>query len=245
MKKMVVLIGSRRENGNTAAFVRAILDGLPKENYLIDYIFPQDFQISPCVGCGSCFSQIECVIKDELYLLQKKILDSDLFIVASPVYLHYMTADLKMILEKCSWWAHTLRLQGKPVVVLSTCNCNGQRKVIEALSEIITFMGGNVIATANGSQFPNQLNNETWLRSISQEINNRIQKYIELPPQSNDFLEEYFSNMKRCMIWRNDILKGKSFEDGELNYWKENGMLECKSFSDYMLSIGRNVNCYK
>ena len=70
-------------------------------------------------------------------------------------------------IDRCSWWVHTLRLQGKPIVVLSTCDCNGYRTVIEPLSEIMTFMGGNVIATANGSQIPNQLNNEQWLNSIS------------------------------------------------------------------------------
>lgn len=244
MKNIVALIGSRRKNGNTATFIRTILDGLTEEGYFIDYIFPQDFQISPCVGCGNCFSATECVIKDELPLLQKRILDSDLCIVASPVYVHYMTADLKRILDRCAWWVHTLRLQGKPVVVLSTCDSNGHRTVIEPLSEIMTFMGANVIATVNGSQVPNQLNNPTWLSSISEEIKRRIKKYIELPPQSNVFLEKNFNSMKQCMIWKNEILKGKKIENKELDYWRENGMLEYQSFSDYILSVSC-INCCK
>ena len=75
MKKIVALIGSRRKHGNTVSFIQAILRDLPKEEYSIEYIFPQDFQIHSCIGCGSCFSTIECTIKDELPLLQKKILE--------------------------------------------------------------------------------------------------------------------------------------------------------------------------
>lgn len=86
MKKIVALFGSRRKNGNTVSFVKAILGYLPKDECDIEYIFPQDFKISPCIGCGNCFEQIQCIAKDELYILQKKILDSDLLIVASPVY---------------------------------------------------------------------------------------------------------------------------------------------------------------
>lgn len=240
MKKIVALIGSRRKHGNTVSFIQAILRDLPKEDYSIEYIFPQDFQIHSCIGCGSCFSTIECTIKDELPLLQKKILDSDLCIVASPVYVHYMTADLKIILDRCSWWVHTLRLQGKPIVVLSTCDCNGYRTVIEPLSEIMTFMGGNVIATANGSQIPNQLNNEQWLNSISDKISKRIKKYIELPPQSNKFLENNFSCMKQCMIWKDELLKAQKVRNREVDYWKESGMLRCESFSDYLSFLDKD-----
>lgn len=212
MKKIIALVGSRRKDGNTVTFVRSILDNLPKDKFVIEYIFPQDFIISPCVGCGSCFNQIKCVVKDELSILQKKILDSDLFVVASPVYLHYMTADLKLILDKCSWWAHIFRLQGKPIVVLSTCDSNGQRKVIDALSQIMTYMGGNVIATANASQFPDQLNNKTWIESVSLEINRRIIKFSNLPPQSNIFLERYFVCLKRSMLLRDEILQKKNWK---------------------------------
>ena len=239
MKKIVALFVSRRKNGNTVSFVKAILGYLPKDECDIEYIFPQDFKISPCIGCGNCFEQIQCIAKDELYILQKKILDSDLLIVASPVYLHYMSADLKLILDKCSWWTHTLRLQGKPTVVLSTCDSNGHRTVIEPLSKIITYMGGNVIATSNASQYPERLNNNTWLNSVSIEISQRIIRYLYLPPQSNVFLEEYFLQLKKNMKLKSQFFDERKIENGEVNYWKNSGMLEYENFSDYLLDIAK------
>ena len=142
MKKIFVLIGSRQKDGNTAGFAKQITDRLDKEKFEVEYAYPQDFKIAPCIGCSKCFVRTECVSKDDLEILHNKILESDLFIIASPVYMHYFTADLKLIIDKSSWWAHTLRLQGKPIVVLSTCETNGHKTVIKPLSKIMTYMGG-------------------------------------------------------------------------------------------------------
>ena len=236
MKKIVVLNGSRRKKRNTTTFIKAILEKLPKEEFLIEYIFPQDFRISLCKGCGNCFEKANCIINDELSILQHKILESDLFVIASPVYLHYMTADLKVILDRCSWWTHTLRLQGKPVIVLSTCDSNGHKKVINALGEIMTYMGGNVIASVNASQYPNKLNDFIWVEAIAEKINERIFKYTSLPLESNDFLEAYFKVLRKNTIIKDKFLQENNMENEEINYWKKTGMIDFESFHEYLLS---------
>jgi Multimeric flavodoxin WrbA len=240
MNKIVVLIGSRQKNGNTVTFARSILETLPRENFKIEYIFPQDFEISPCIGCKSCFKKIKCTMRDELPMLQEKILVADVFVIASPVYLHNITADLQLILEKSSWWAHTLRLQGKPTVILSTCQSNGHRKVIEPLSKIMTCMGGNVIATANASELPNQLNNSAWVKTISLEISKRILKFSALPLQSNEFLEESFINLKKNMLFVNEKLQKMNLKNEEVEYWKNTGLIECNTYGEYLLLVEEN-----
>ena len=57
MKKIFVLIGSRNKNGNTSGFAKRITDKLDKEKFEVEYAYPQDFQIAPCIGCCKCFSQ--------------------------------------------------------------------------------------------------------------------------------------------------------------------------------------------
>lgn len=235
MKKILVLNGSRRRQGNTITFIKAILEKLPEEKFAIEYIFPQDFKISLCEGCAKCFEKAKCVISDELFILQNKIMECDLFVIASPVYLHYMTADLKKILDRCSWWAHTLRLQGKPVVVLSTCDTNGHQKVVNALGEIMTYMGGNVIASVNASQYPNQLKNDTWMESVANKINERIIKFVGLPPQSNNSLEVCFKGAKDNIIIKDEFLQQHNIENEVVNYWKKTGMINFKNFREYLL----------
>lgn len=241
MKKVFVLIGSRNKEGNTIKFVKSISGKLNKNEFRIEYAVPQDYKIRPCVGCHECFINTRCSIKDEVELLQEKMLSADVLVVASPVYLHYMTADLKLIFDRSSWWAHTLRLQGKPVVVLSTCSSNGFTTVLEPLSNIISFMGGNVIATANASQLPNQINNEDWLNEVSQEIANRINKFAYLPPQSNSVVEKVFSNAKFLMIQQEKDSKSFNIELNECKYWRETGMFEYDTFKDYLEAKNKEV----
>ncbi len=241
MKKIFVLIGSRRKEGNTIKLAKTITKNLDKSSFEIEYAMPQDYIIKPCVGCNNCFINTRCSIKDDIELLQEKILNSDVFIIASPVYLHYMTADLKLILDRSSWWAHTLRLQGKPVVVLSTCSSNGFNTVLESLSNIITFMGGNVIATANAAELPNQINNEKWLDEVSQEIVNRITKFAYLPPQSNSAIEKNFSTGKNLIAQQEEFSKSLNIELGEYKYWKETGMLKYDTFKNYLEARDKEV----
>lgn len=237
MKKIFALIGSRRKEGNTIKFVKNITEKLNEEEFEIEYEFPQDYKIQPCVGCNSCFVNNHCINKDDIELLQQKILESDLFIISSPVYLHYFTADLKLMLDKMAWWSHTFRLQGKPVVIISTCDTNGNTTVIKPLGKIITFMGGNVIATANASYLPNQINNPEWLSEVSQEIAKRIVKYVNMPPQSNADIEKVFPITKEMVMQQSNAKEIFGIEPGEYNYWKDTGMLEFDSFEKYLKSI--------
>lgn len=236
MKKIFVLIGSRRKEGNTTYFVKQITNRLDKEKFEVEYAYPQDFNIVPCMGCCECFYRTECVNKDDLNVLHEKILESDLFVIASPVYMHYFTADLKLIIDKSSWWAHTLRLQGKPVVVLSTCGTNGHDTVIKSLGEIMSYMGGNVIACANAAMIPNQLDNEEWMKRISVEIAGRINKYAYIPHESNKYIERSFPYMKASALMQkkhNDI-NNLNIKFGEYNYWRDTGMINYNSFEEYL-----------
>lgn len=234
MKKIFVVIGSRQKNGNTTKFLNKITATLSEDEFHIEYAYPQDYKISPCIGCNECFINAQCSIKDDIVILQEKMLNADILFIASPVYLHYMTADLKLILDRLSWWSHTLRLQGKPIVIISTCSSNGFNSVLEPLSEIVTFMGGNVIATANAAQLPNQINNDEWLNEVSSEIANRVEKFAYLPPQSNPFIEKVFSNSKIVMLQQEELAKGLDIEFGESKYWRRTGMMECDSFREYL-----------
>ncbi|MBO4456619.1 MAG: flavodoxin family protein [Butyrivibrio sp.] len=236
MKKIFVLIGSRQKSGNTSGFAKSITEKLDEDKFTVEFAYPQDYNISPCAGCAKCFIRAKCVCSDDLEKLHAKILESDIFIIASPVYLHYFTADLKRILDRSAWWAHTLRLQGKPVVVLSTCDTNGHKTVTKPLSKIMTFMGGNVIACANAAMFPSQLDNEEWMEEVSGEIARRIEKYADIPHESNADIEKLFTNMKTAVSMQN-VRREKYNLDiklGEYDFWCDMGMIEYESFEDYL-----------
>lgn len=234
MKKILVMNGSRNKQGNTSFFIHNILNPI-KEDYNIELLFPQDYKLYPVFDS---FSYSYDEKEDDFHIIKQKILSSDLLIVSSPVYMHSMSSDLKLLLERLSIWSHTFRLNGKPCVVLSTCESNGDNKVIEPTSNIITNMGGNVIATSNASLI-NELKNENKLEHISTEICNRIKLNINIPYASNKFIERNFQEMKKIMQYRVNIIKRnnpKKF-DAEESYWVNTRLIEKNNFYEYLQDI--------
>ena len=236
MKKIFVYNGSRRINGNTDKFVKHITDKLDKEVFEVEHAHPQDYNIAPCMGCGECFRKAGCVNRDDLEKLQGKILESDVFIAASPVYMHYCTADMKLLIDKSAWWAHTFRLQGKPVVILSTCETNGHDTVIKPFYKFFTCMGGNVIACSNAARFPNQRNNEEWMENTSRDIADRIKKYAFIPHSSNEDIEKIFVNTRalNCDLRDRVNITNIKPENGEYDYWCDTGMIDYETFDEYL-----------
>lgn len=231
MKSITIVNGSRNKKGNTQKFISQILANLKSNEWSYDWIFPQDYKILPIY---ETFTQQYDENSDDMGKIQKKILNSDLLIIASPVYIHSMSSDLKLIIERISSWAHTLMLQGKPVVVLSTCESNGFDKVIRPLSELMTYMGGNVIATSNASLI-NEFNNPKRLNEIAIEISNRMENYTNYPPQSNKFMEKNFLTMKSIIQERIKQRKlDKQSLDSEENHWVSENMLKYDTFSSFL-----------
>lgn len=230
-KNILVVNGSRNKEGNTTYFVNYILNSLTEEEYIIEWLYPQDYTIFPTYNS---FQNTYTEKQDDIYIIKEKILSSDLLIIASPVYVHTMTADLKLIIERLSTWTHTLMLSGKPTIILSTCESNGFDKVIRPVSEIFTFMGGNIIAISNASLM-NELSNDDSLNEIAQNISSRIKKYINIPNESNQFLERNFKAMKSIMIERIKFKKenDKSF-DSEESHWINTDMINKTTFNEYI-----------
>ncbi|WP_418129431.1 NAD(P)H-dependent oxidoreductase (plasmid) [Staphylococcus sp. HKU1] len=233
MKKILIINGSRDKEGNTQYFISRILENISNQ-YNIEWIFPQDYTLFPIYEANKDDYHKN---KDDYYKLEKEIENSNLLIVSSPVYMHNVSSDIKLLLERFSSWSHTLKLNGKPVIVLSTCESNGFNKVIEPLSQILTYMGGNVIATSNASVIK-ELHNEDDLKKISKEIGNRINEYINKPPQSNKYIEKTFQSMKKIMNYRINTLRSSDSQqyDSEEKYWIETELIKFDSFEAYIKS---------
>lgn len=232
MKRIAVLNGSYIREGNTQFFIKQILSKLPHENYRIKFLYSEDYKTS--LKCWALYdiSYSKKVLSDNIYNLEQDILNSDLFVIASPVYMHNISSSLKLTLEKLSTWAHTLRLDGMPTIVLSTCSSNGDSTVTNYLCKIITTMGGNIIANCNANSY--QLNDKKWLSEVAIKITNRIEEYINLPRKSNRYSEQVYQEMKQIMSIRIITDEKNTFEKEESNYWKRNDLLSRNSFQDFL-----------
>ncbi|MQM72082.1 MAG: flavodoxin family protein [Eubacteriaceae bacterium] len=112
--KTVILNGSPRK-GNTLTAINAYIEGAG-EGSDIEVIHADKLNISGCKGCGACQCRNGCVAKDDTNATVDKIVAADMIIFATPVYWWGMTAQLKLVIDKCYCRGHLLT--GKKIGVL-------------------------------------------------------------------------------------------------------------------------------
>ena len=96
--KITIINGSARK-GNTCAAINALMEGAEKHE--IEIIQPEKLNIAPCMGCNACECYKGCVAKDDTNETVDRIVNSDLVVFATPVYWWGITAQLKLIIDKC------------------------------------------------------------------------------------------------------------------------------------------------
>ena len=109
--KIVIINGSARK-GNTLTAINAFIKGASEKNE-IEIIEPDKLNIEPCKGCGVCQCSKGCVDKDDTNPTIDKIAAADMILFATPVYWWGMSAQLKLIIDKC--YCRGLQLKNKKV----------------------------------------------------------------------------------------------------------------------------------
>ena len=101
MSKVVVLIGSVRKNGNTELLANRFIEGAGKNNQ-VEVISVSEYNVSPCIGCNSCFSRENnaCFNDDDMSIIYEKLANADVVVIASPVYFYGISAQLKAIVDR-------------------------------------------------------------------------------------------------------------------------------------------------
>ena len=119
--KILLLNGSpRKEMSATIRVARKFAQGIKenKENCEIEEINIADCNITPCLGCLSCWGRTEgeCVIKnDDIVILKEKIMSADVIIESYPLYFFGMPGIMKVFTDRMLSMMNTYKGQS-PVV---------------------------------------------------------------------------------------------------------------------------------
>jgi multimeric flavodoxin WrbA len=96
--KVVVLNGSPRKDGNTAALLKKATEDHAGVD--LEYFNLVDMNIKPCIGCMYCKTHPLCSIKDDMYKIYKAVQDADAVVLGSPIYMGGETAWLKGAIDR-------------------------------------------------------------------------------------------------------------------------------------------------
>ena len=99
-KKVLVLSGSPRKNGNSDMLCDAFIKGAENSGHLAEKILIQNKKISPCLACYGCRNTHLCVQKDDMREILEKMVQADVIVLATPVYFYSLSGQLKTLIDR-------------------------------------------------------------------------------------------------------------------------------------------------
>lgn len=100
MKKVLILSGSPRRNGNSDILCDEFARGALEAGHEVEKIRIAEKKIGYCRACYACRGTGICAIKDDMAEVLQKMIDSDVLVLASPVYFYSIDAQLKALIDR-------------------------------------------------------------------------------------------------------------------------------------------------
>ena len=99
---ILVLNGSPRPNGNTAAMVDAFVEGARENGHDITVVSVCQKKIAGCLACEYCHTKGEgqCVQRDDMQEVYPVLAEAEMIVLASPIYYHSLTGQLQCAINR-------------------------------------------------------------------------------------------------------------------------------------------------
>ncbi len=99
-KKVLILSGSPRKNGNSDYLCDEFMRGAVEAGNEVEKIFISGKNIGYCRGCYACRDSHKCFQKDGMEEILAKMIDADVLVLGSPVYFYSIAAQIKAVLDR-------------------------------------------------------------------------------------------------------------------------------------------------
>lgn len=158
-KKIVILNGSPRKNGNTSALVKAFTEGAENAGNTVTTFFLDSMNIHGCKGCfgGHSNQACPCVQQDDMSKIYPVVKDCDVIVLATPLYYWNMSGQIRTAIDRLfaleEGDGNFLRGNGKASVLLMAAEGHGFDDVLLYYNHLIEHLQwknlGAVLAGGN------------------------------------------------------------------------------------------------
>jgi len=232
----IVVINGTKNKGCTYQMKNMFLESLGKGHEIKEYVLPDDAPVF-CAGCKACFFKNISVCPHSEYTMPiwNSILESDLIVFTSPVYVFHATGQMKALLDHFAtkWMAHSPEKEifRKRAVIITNAAGAGTKNVIKDIGDSLDYWG-----VAKRYSIKKGLFYTIWdevsdkkkraIRKQCKKVAKKISRPVKKPRFKVRFL---FGIMKlgQKMINKKLVKEGKS-QTTDYFYWKENGWLNGK-----------------
>lgn len=159
-KKIVILNGSPRRNGNTSALAKRFTEGAESTGNSVTEFFLDTMNINGCKGCfgGHSSRACPCMQKDDMAKIYPAVRECDVVVFATPLYYWNMSGQIRTAIDRLfaleEGDGNLLRGHGRAGVLLMAAEGYGFEDVLlyyEHLMEHLKWKNlGHVLAGGNG-----------------------------------------------------------------------------------------------
>lgn len=99
---ILILNGSPRPNGNTAAMVAAFSDGARQSGHKVNIVNVCQKKIAGCLACEYCHTKGNgaCIQKDDMQEIYPLLEEAEMIVLASPIYYHSFSGQLQCAINR-------------------------------------------------------------------------------------------------------------------------------------------------
>ena len=130
--KICILFSSPRKDGNTASLLTPFRERIEEAGHTCTQLDLYDMDLLPCLACRGCqkdWTIPGCVRTDDMDAVFSAVLESDMILLASPIYAWYCTAPLKAALDRMVYALNKYYgdekgpsiWKGRKVAIITTC----------------------------------------------------------------------------------------------------------------------------
>lgn len=109
--KIAVIEGSPHKKGSSNMLAEQFIRGARENGHTVTVLDAAHMNIHPCIGCGHCGMDGECVHKDDNHVIRETLLESEMVVFVTPIYYFGVSAQLKMVIDR--FYSYTMRLSAK------------------------------------------------------------------------------------------------------------------------------------
>ena len=153
-KKIVVITGSPRKNGNSFAMTDAFIKAAEATGHSVTRFDAALKNVGGCHACETCFSTGKaCSFDDDFNTIAPAILEADAVVYTTPVYWYTIPAQIKAVMDKIySLCVGGKDVAGKKCAIITCCEeedmsvMDGVRIPIERSAALLKWeMAGEVL----------------------------------------------------------------------------------------------------
>lgn len=100
--KILVLNGSPRANGATKRMINAFVSGAESVSNQVSVVDVCRKKIAGCLACEYCHDKGHgtCIQKDDMQEIYELLQETEMLVIASPIYYHGLSGQLKCVIDR-------------------------------------------------------------------------------------------------------------------------------------------------